>query len=136
MNYWLLKTEPETYSWDDLVKKGVDIWDGVRNFAARKNMMAMALGDRAFIYHSGNDRAVVGIAELTKEHYPDPTTEDDRWVVVELKAISKLKRPVDLQEIKADDRLKDIDLVRLGRLSVQTLSNEAYHLILEKSETN
>ena len=136
MNHWLLKTEPETYSWNDLVKKGADIWDGVRNYAARKNMMAMAVGDRAFIYHSGDDREIVGIAELTKEHFPDPTTEDDRWVVVELKAISKLKRPVSLQEIKADERLRDIDLVRLGRLSVQTLSPEAYQIILEKSETN
>ncbi len=132
-NYWLVKSEPETYSWDDFVKKGRDHWDGVRNFAARKHMTGMKLDDTVLFYHSGDEKAVVGMARVVKEAYPDPTTDDDRWVVVDLVPLEKFAKPVTLKEIKADDRLADLSLVRIPRLSVQPLSEEAYNIILGKS---
>jgi len=134
MNYWLVKSEPDAYSWDDLVALGRDHWDGVRNYAARKHMKEMKLGDEVFFYHSNAGKDVVGIAKVVKEFYPDPTTDDDRWVVVDLVPIRKLKRGVTLQEVKYDERLKDIPLVRLMRLSVQPMPKEAFDIILEKSE--
>ena len=134
MNYWLVKSEPDAYSWDDLVALGRDHWDGVRNYAARKHMKEMKLGDEVFFYHSNAGKDVVGIAKVVKEFYPDPTTDDDRWVVVDLVPIRKLKRGVTLQEVKYDERLKDIPLVRLMRLSVQPMPKEAFGIILEKSE--
>lgn len=134
MNYWLMKTEPNTYSWDDLVKDGETFWDGVRNYAARNFMREMKKGDLAFIYHSVKERNVIGIAEIIKEHYQDPSTDDDRWVAVDIKPISKLKREVNLTEIKADDRLQNMALVRIGRLSVQPLKKEEFDIILAMSE--
>jgi predicted RNA-binding protein with PUA-like domain len=134
MNYWLVKAEPDTYSWDDFLKKGRDHWDGIRNYAARLHMKNMAIGDLVLFYHSNVGKEIVGIAEVVKEHYPDPTTEDDRWVVVDLVPVRKLKRAVTLQEIKADERLKDIPLVKIQRLSVQPVPEFAFELILEKSE--
>ena len=131
--YWLVKSEPESYSWDDFSKLGRDHWDGVRNYAARKNMMEMQEGDTVLFYHSGDEKQVVGIANVVKEHYPDPTTDDDRWVVVDLEPVEKLAKPVTLQEIKEDDRLSDMELVRIPRLSVQPVSSEAYDIILGKS---
>ncbi len=135
MNYWLIKSEPEAYSWDDLVAKGTDHWDGVRNYAARNNMKAMKVGDLAFFYHSVKQKAIVGIAECVKEHYPDPTTDDDRWVVVDFSPKQKLKKPVTLEDVKADDRLQDMDLLRLSRLSVQSVKKEEFDIILEKSQS-
>jgi len=135
MNYWLIKSEPEAYSWDDLVAKGTDHWDGVRNYAARNNMKAMKVGDLAFFYHSVKEKAIVGIAECVKEHYPDPTTDDDRWVVVDFSPKEKLKKPVTLEDVKADDRLENMDLLRLSRLSVQSVKKEEFDLILEKSQS-
>ncbi len=133
MNYWLVKSEPNTYSWDDFVKMGRDHWDGVRNYQARNNMKAMKEGDTVLFYHSGDDKAVVGIAKVVKEFYPDPTTDDPQWVVVDLVPVEKLKKPVSLKEVKADDRLSQVHLVRNARLSVMPLKKEEYDIILEKS---
>lgn len=130
MNYWLIKTEPNEYSWDDLVKLGRDHWDGVRNYAARKHMKDMKVGDLAFFYHSVKQRDIVGIAEIVKEHYPDPTTDDDRWVVVDVVPKEKLSKPVNLDQIKADTRLANMALVRIGRLSVQPVSKEEFDIIM------
>ncbi|KPM49296.1 EVE domain-containing protein [Jiulongibacter sediminis] len=132
MNYWLVKSEPDAYSWDDFVKLGRDHWDGVRNYAARKHMMAMQTGDLVLFYHSGGAKEVVGIAKVVQEHYPDPTTDDDRWVVVDLVPEKKLDKPVTLQEIKADDRLSGMPLVRIPRLSVQPVEKEEFDIILKK----
>ncbi|MGR3809180.1 EVE domain-containing protein [Jiulongibacter sp. NS-SX5] len=133
MNHWLVKSEPETYSWDDFVKLGRDHWDGVRNYAARKHMMAMKEGDLVLFYHSGKAREIIGLAKVVKEHYPDPTTDDDRWVVVDLVPVEKFPKSLTLQEIKADDRLSDMDLIRIPRLSVQPVSKEAFDFIIEKT---
>ncbi|UBM58857.1 EVE domain-containing protein [Marinilongibacter aquaticus] len=134
MNYWLVKSEPETYSWADFEKLGRDHWDGVRNYAARKHMMEMAVGDLVLFYHSGGEKQVVGLAEVVREHYPDPTTDDDRWVVVDLIPKRAFDKPVTLKEIKADARLSEIPLVRIPRLSVQPIEPEAYDIILGLAE--
>jgi len=134
MNYWLIKSEPNTYSWDDFVKLGRDHWDGVRNYKARNNIRAMEIGDLALFYHSVNEKSVIGIAKVVSDHYPDPTTEDDRWSVVDFVPVVKLKRPVSLEEIKADDRLSEMVLVRNSRLSVQPVRKEEYDIIIGMSE--
>lgn len=134
MNYWLMKTEPNTYSWDDLVKDGRTFWDGVRNYAARNHMKDMKVGDLAFIYHSVAERDIVGIAKIVKEHYQDPTTDDDRWVAVDIAPERPLKKRVNLSEIKTDERLKEMALVRIGRLSVQPVRKEEFDIILAMSE--
>ena len=134
MNYWLVKSEPNTYSWDDFVKLGRDHWDGVRNFQARNNMKAMKNGDMVLFYHSVNEKSVVGIAEVVKEYYPDPTTTDHRWLVVDLVPVRKLAKPVELAQIKADDRLANMVLVRNSRLSVQPVKKEEFDIILGMSE--
>lgn len=134
MNYWLIKTEPNTYSWDDFVKLGRDHWDGVRNFKARNHMKSMKVGDRALFYHSVNEKSVIGIAEVVREYYPDPTTDDHRWYVVDFIPVRKLKRPVTLQEVKADERFSQMVLVRNSRLSVQPVKEEEFGLILALSE--
>ena len=131
MNYWLVKTEPNEYSWDDLVKLGRDHWDGVRNYAARMHMKNMKVGDLAFFYHSVKQRDIVGVAEIVREFYPDPTTDDDRWVVVDVVPKEKLKKNVNLDQIKADTRLKEMALVRIGRLSVQPVSKKEYDIIMK-----
>lgn len=131
MNYWLIKSEPNTYSWDDLVKLGRDHWDGVRNYAARNHMKSMKVGDLALFYHSVNEKAIVGIAECVKEYYPDPTTHDDRWVVVDFVPKEKLKRSVTLQEVKTDERLSEMVLIKIARLSVQPVRKEEFDIILE-----
>ncbi|UXX78072.1 EVE domain-containing protein [Reichenbachiella carrageenanivorans] len=130
MNYWLIKSEPNTYSWDDFVKLGRDHWDGVRNYAARKHMREMEEGDMALFYHSVNDKCVVGVAKVVREHYPDPTTDDDRWVVVDLMPEFKLDNPVTLEQIKNDSRLSEMVLVNNSRLSVQPVKREEFDLIL------
>lgn len=132
MNYWLMKTEPSTFSWDDLVRDKKTGWDGVRNFQARNNLKAMKKGDLAFIYHSMEDKAVVGIAKITKEHYPDP--KDNEWVAVEIAPEKKLKRPITLGEVKADKRLSEMVLVKSSRLSVQPVRAEEFDMIIALSE--
>jgi predicted RNA-binding protein with PUA-like domain len=132
MNYWLLKTEPDSYSWSDLVKDKKTIWDGVRNFQARSNMKKMEKGDIVFVYHTGDEKAIVGQAHVTKSAYPDP--KDGEWVVVELSADKPLKKPVSLAQIKGDKRLSDMVLVRASRLSVQPVKSAEYNLIVGLSE--
>lgn len=135
MNYWLIKSEPFKYSWDKFVAEGQTFWDGVRNYAARNNLRAMKKGDLAFWYHSNEGMEIVGIAKVTKEAYQDPTTEDPAWLVVDFKPHKKLKKPVSLVQIKADKRLANMDLVRLGRLSVGAVREEEWNIVMEMAET-
>lgn len=130
-NHWLVKSEPDKYSWDDLVKDGWTYWDGVRNYEARNNLQSMVVGDRLLYYHSNKGTAVVGIAEVTREHYQDPTTEDERWCVVDIKPVVALERPVTLAEIKGDSRLQDMVVARRSRLSVSPVTPEEYRRVLE-----
>lgn len=132
MNYWLVKSEPETYSWDDLVRDKKTTWDGVRNFQARSNLKAMKKGDIVFFYHTGDEKAIVGTASIAKEHYADP--KDNEWVVVDISAGKKLKKPVTLAQIKANKRLSDMVLVKASRLSVQPVKQEEFDLVLSLSE--
>ncbi len=134
MNYWLVKSEPTEYSYDDLVKDGSTYWDGVRNYTARNNLKSMKVGDKVLFYHSVNEKSVVGISKVVKEYYQDPTTDDERWVVVDLAPVGKLKNPVTLSEIKADPGLADIALVRQSRLSVMSLEKTAFNRIVEMSK--
>ena len=135
MNYWLLKTEPETFSWNDLIKQGTSIWDGVRNFQARNNLRKMKVGDIAFFYHSGKNPTIVGLTEIIKEHYPDPTAKGGDWSVVEVKPIRQLQRPITLHEIKQLQALQNMTLVNSSRLSVQPVLREEYNIIM-KAEKN
>ena len=132
MNYWLLKTEPDSYSWSDLVNDKKTVWDGVRNFQARSNIKKMEKGDVVFIYHTGDEKAIVGQAHVTKAAFPDP--KDAEWVAVELSPDKPLKKPVSLAQIKSDKRLSDMVLVRASRLSVQPVKPEEYKLITGLSE--
>ena len=132
MNFWLLKTEPETFSWGDLVRDKKAVWDGVRNFQARKNLKEMKKGDQAFIYHTGDEKAVVGISTVTKEAYPEP--KDPDWVAVDLAPEKPLKNPVTLARVKQDKSLQKMVLVRAARLSVQPVSKEEYERILALSD--
>jgi predicted RNA-binding protein with PUA-like domain len=134
MAYWLIKSEPFKYSWDQLVKDKQTFWDGVRNYAARNNLRAMQKGDEAFFYHSNEGVEIVGIVKVAKTFYQDPTTDDPNWVVVDFKPVRKLKKPVTLAQIKADKRLANMDLVRLGRLSVQTVKEEEWQIVLEMAD--
>lgn len=134
MNYWLIKSEPNTYSWDDLVADKQTFWDGVRNYQARNNMKAMKKGDLALYYHSVNEKSIVGIAKIVKEHYQDPTTDDDRWVVVDVAPERPLKKPVTLADVKADNRLEQMVLVKNSRLSVQPVKKEEFDIIIGLSE--
>jgi predicted RNA-binding protein with PUA-like domain len=133
MAHWLVKSEPFKYSWDQFVKDGQTFWDGVRNYAARNNLKSMKKGDEVFFYHSNEGLEIVGIAKVAKEAYQDPTTDEDAWVVVDLKPHKKLKRAVSLQEIKGEKRLKDMALIRLGRLSVQPVTDEEWNVVMELS---
>lgn len=127
-----MKSEPSTYSWDDLVKDKKTTWDGVRNFQARNNLKAMKKGDLIFFYHSMEDKAVVGIGRISKENFPDP--KDNEWVAVEVSAEKKLKNPVTLAQIKADKRLAEMTLVKSSRLSVQPVKREEFDLVVALSE--
>src|SRR5438132_1286768 len=131
MAYWLLKTEPDTFSWNDQVKKGVagEPWTGVRNFTARRNLKAVKKGDHAFFYHTGEERQIVGVVEATREAYPDPTDETGVFVAVDVKALWPLRKPVKLAEIKNEPRLKDMALVKFSRLSVQPVTGKEWDLI-------
>lgn len=131
MKYWLIKQEPETFSWDDFVRDGKAIWDGVRNYQARNNLQTMKKGDRVLFYHSAGPREAVGIAEVTREAFPDPTTDDDRWVAVELRPVKPLKKPVSLQTIKETPELSEIALIRQSRLSVMPLAAREFKAIVK-----
>ncbi len=131
MAYWLVKSEPFKYSWEQLVKDNQTYWDGVRNYAARNNLKAMKRGDEVLFYHSNEGLEIVGIAKVAKEHYPDPTADDDTWVVVDLKPYKKLKKPVGLVQIKSDKRLSEMALVKLGRLSVQPVTEKEWKIVME-----
>jgi predicted RNA-binding protein with PUA-like domain len=131
MAYWLVKSEPSTYSYDQLIKDKNTVWDGVRNYAARNHLKAMKKNDEVLFYHSNEGLEIVGIAKVSKEAYQDPTTDETAWVVVDLKPYKRLKQPVSLVQIKADKRLADMALVRLGRLSVQPITESEWSLIME-----
>lgn len=131
MAYWLAKSEPSTYSWDDLVKEKQTCWSGVRNYAARLHLRNMKKGDEVLFYHSNEGTDIVGIAKVAKEAYQDPTTQEDKWVAIDLKPVRKLKQPVSLAQIKADKRLNNMALVRLGRLSVQPVTDEEWEIVME-----
>jgi len=131
MQYWLVKSEPIKYSWEKFNKEGRTFWDGVRNYQARNNLKEMKTGDLVLYYHSNEGKAVVGIAKVVKEFYQDPTTDDKNWVVVDLEPVEALKNPVTLEQIKADEQLKDVGLVRQGRLSVMGLKREEFDRIIE-----
>jgi len=135
MAHWLVKSEPSAYSWDQGVTHKQTVWSGVRNYAARINLRAMKKGDEVLYYHSNEGVEIVGIAKVIKEAYQDPTTADDRWVAVDLKPVKKLKKAVPLEVIKKDKRLANMDLVRLGRLSTQTVKPEEWKIIMEMAET-
>ena len=129
MNYWLLKSEPSSYSWDQLVKDGRTHWDGVRNHQAANNLKAMKRGDRAFFYHSGEGPAIVGVAEIVKEAYPDPSDKEGRFVMVDVRPLQAAKTPVTLAAIKAEPKLAQLALVRQGRLSVVPVSAEEWRIL-------
>jgi predicted RNA-binding protein with PUA-like domain len=131
MAYWLIKSEPFKYSWDQFVKDKKTFWDGVRNYAARNNLRDMKKGDELFFYHSNEGLEIVGIAKVIKESYQDPTTDEDAWVVVDVSPVRKLKKPVTLVQMKADKRLANMDLLRLGRLSVGKVTDAEWKVVLE-----
>jgi predicted RNA-binding protein with PUA-like domain len=132
MTYWLLKTEPDSFSWDNLEKAGKATWDGVRNFQARSNLKEMKKGDLVFIYHTGDEKSVIGIAQVQREFYPEPG--DAEWVVIDIVPQKKLKRPVSLAEIKSDKQLKDMKLARVPRLSVQPVTKNEFDYVVKMSE--
>lgn len=129
MAYWLVKSEPDTWSWDQHVKKGADAWTGVRNHQAKTHLKNMKKGDRVFFYHSGEGKAVVGVSEVVKDAYPDPTAKEEGWVCVDLKAVEPLKTPVTLAAIKAEKSLSDMVLVKNSRLSVQPVTASEWKAI-------
>src|SRR5829696_1111792 len=131
MNYWLVKSEPETYSWDTFVKEKGAAWTGVRNFQARNNLRAMKKGDLVFFYHSVSDKAVIGLARVDRQHYPDPTADEGDWSVVDVVPVKTLKRPVTLDQIKVDKVLRDMKLVRQSRLSVTPLTDAEFERLLQ-----
>ena len=134
INYWLLKSEPSTWSWEDQVKSGVEMWDGVRNYQARNNLMSMKKKDLCFFYHSVSEKLIIGIVEVVKEHYPDPTDKTGRFVVTDVRAKKKLKRTVSLEEIKSIPELSNIALIKQSRLSVMPLKKNEWDLILKLSQ--
>jgi predicted RNA-binding protein with PUA-like domain len=130
MNHWLVKSEPFKYSWDDFVKQGVGMWDGVRNYQARNNLQAMKVDDLVFFYHSNEGMEIVGLAKVVKEHYPDPTIDDPRWVVVDLSPVEKFPKTVTLKQMKEDERLSGLALIKQSRLSVTPVKAEEFDIIL------
>tara|TARA_B100001057_G_C22523233_1_gene822739 strand:+ start:6 stop:410 length:405 start_codon:yes stop_codon:yes gene_type:complete len=133
MQYWLLKSEPNTWSWNQQVEEGPSMWDGVRNYQARNNLKKMKKGDLGFFYHSVTEKSIVGIVEVVKEHYPDPTDKSDRFVVVDVKALKKLKNPVSLDKIKENKQLQEIALIKQSRLSVMPLKKKEWDIIIKIS---
>ena len=134
MNYWLVKSEPFKYSWEKFEKDKLTTWDGVRNYQARNNLREMQLGDQVLFYHSNEGKEIVGIAEVVRESYQDPTTEDTNWLVVDLKPVKKLKKTVTLEEIKSNDLLSNIGLIRQGRLSVMKVEKMEFDTIITLSK--
>ena len=134
INYWLLKSEPSTWSWEDQVKAGAEMWDGVRNYQARNNLISMKKKDLCFFYHSVSEKLIIGIVEVVKEHYPDPTDKTGRFVVTNVRAKKKLKRPVSLEEIKTNPKLSNIALIKQSRLSVMPLTKNEWDTIIKISE--
>ena len=133
MKYWLLKSEPDAWSWDNQVKESASMWDGVRNYQARNNLKEMKKNDLCFFYHSVTERSIIGIVKVVKEYYPDPTDKTGRFVVVDVKATKKLKNPVSLDQIKENSKLKDIALVKQSRLSVMPLKKTEWEIIIQMS---
>ena len=133
MKYWLLKSEPSAWSWDNQVKEGPSMWDGVRNYQARNNLKEMKKNDLCFFYHSVTERNVVGIVKVVKEHYPDPTDKTRRFVVVDVKVVKKLKNPVSLDQIKENKKLKNIALIKQSRLSVMPINKIEWEEIIKMS---
>ena len=131
--YWLVKSEPSTWSWEDQVQSKIDMWDGVRNYQARNNLMKMKKGDHCFFYHSVNEKSVIGIVEVHKEHYPDPTDNSKRFVAIDVKALKKLKYPVTLDRIKKNNKLQNISLIKQSRLSVMPLTISEFKEIIKLS---
>lgn len=134
MAYWLVKSEPFKYSWEQFEKDGQTFWDGVRNYAARNFLKEMKKGDEVLFYHSNEGLEIVGVAKVVKEHYPDPTTDEEAWVAVDLKPVKRLAKPVTLKQIKGDKRLAEMALLRLSRLSVQPVKEEEWEIIMELSK--
>lgn len=135
MNYWLVKSEPSVYSWEQLKKDKKTFWNGVRNYAARNNMREMKKDDEVFYYHSNEGMEIVGIAKVVKESYQDPTTEDKNWVVVDIIPVKKLKTPVTLAQVKKEPGLANMELVKNSRLSVQKVTEEEWELIMKMGES-
>ena len=133
VSYWLLKSEPSTWSWEDQVKAGIEMWDGVRNYQARNNLMKMKKKDLCFFYHSVSEKLIIGIVEVVKEHYPDPTDKTGRFVVTDVKTKKKLKKAVSLEEIKSTPKLSNMALIKQSRLSVMPLTKIEWDLILKIS---
>lgn len=135
MNYWLVKSEPAAYSWERFKKEGKTMWEGVRNYQARNNLREMKKDDLVLFYHSVSDKEVVGIAKVVKEHYPDPTADDERWVVVDLVPVKAFQNPVTLDQVKKDERLENVALVKQSRLSVMPLKREEFDAIVQLGES-
>lgn len=131
MNYWLIKSEPGSWSWDDQVRVGVEPWNGVRNYQAAGNMKAMRIGDRAFFYHSVNEKRIVGIVEVVREYYPDPTDTKGRFGMVDVEAVAPVPNPVTLADIKANERLEHLPLIRQSRLSVVPIDKASWQILCE-----
>ena len=134
MKYWLLKSEPEAWSWEMQVKEKISMWDGVRNYQARNNLMKMSKGDMCFFYHSVSEKSIIGIIKVVKEFYKDPTDNTNKFVAVDVKAINRLKNPVSLYQIKKEKKLKNIALIKQSRLSVMELKKKEWDIILKMSE--
>ena len=134
VNYWLLKSEPSTWSWEDQLKAGVEMWDGVRNYQARNNLMGMKKKDLCFFYHSVSEKSIIGIVEVVKEHYPDPTDKTGKFVVTDVKTKKKLKKAVSLEEIKSNPKLSNMALIKQSRLSVMPLTKIEWETIIKISE--
>ena len=133
-NYWLLKSEPSTWSWHDQVKNKIDMWDGVRNYQARNNLIKMKKKDLCFFYHSVLEKSIIGIVEVVKEHYPDPTDKKNKFVAIDVKALKRLKKSVSLEQIKNNIKLKDIPLIKQSRLSVMPINKKEWNEIIKISE--
>ena len=129
MKYWLMKSEPNTSSWDDQIKENIAMWDGVRNYQARNNLMSMKVNDLCFFYHSVNEKKIVGIVSITKEHYTDPTDKTKKFVAVDVKTKKTLKNPITLKQIKKEKKLSHLALVKQGRLSVMPIDKRSWDLI-------
>ena len=134
MNYWLIKSEPNTWSWDDQVKEGVSMWDGVRNYQARNNLKKMKIKDLCFFYHSVKEKSIIGIVKVVKEYYPDPTDKTGRFVVTDVRTKRKLKKAVSLEEIKSTPRLSNMALIKQSRLSVMPLTKNEWDTIIKISQ--